>query len=148
MDLQAFSRRITVLASEVEKNADAVVRKVALVADQAVVMATPVDTGRARSNWLVGLGTARQDVVGSHVPGLKGATGEANTQESILIGRATIKQRRPGQDIHITNNLDYIEDLNHGTSKQAPANFVEAAVAEAAEAVRNSRLLEGPVAEG
>lgn len=136
------------LASGVEENADRVVRKVALVADQAVVMATPVDTGRARSNWLVGLGTAPQGTVGQHVPGTKGSTGEANAQESISIGRATIGQRRPGQDIHITNNLDYIEDLNRGTSRQAPANFVETAVAQATDAVRRSKLLEGPVDEG
>ena len=68
--LSEFSRRITLRGRKVAEGADALTRKVALAADQAVVSGTPVDTGRARSNWIAAIGSAllRDDAIAWQQP--------------------------------------------------------------------------------
>lgn len=115
-------------------------RDVATEVDDAVVSATPVDTGRARSNWVVQIGSAWTGTRLPHVPGLHGSTGPANVQASLNQGRAVIAGYRVG-NIHISNNLPYIGELNQGSSRQAPANYVQTAVLAAVNVLTQVRLL-------
>ena len=143
-NLSEFSRRITLRGRKVTEGADALTRRVALAADQAVVMGTPVDTGRARSNWIVALGAAPSQTIEAYSPGEAGNTEAANTQAALDQGEAVIRgYRGEGQEIHITNNLPYIQRLNDGYSAQAPANFVEQAVLEAVQVVQFGRVVDG-----
>jgi len=112
----------------VSANADALTRRVALAVDSAVVLATPVDTGQARSNWQVSLGSPQTGTIPPYSPGQGGSSAGANAQAAIDQGNRVIASRTAGVDIHITNNLDYIDELNNGKSLQAPAGFVEEAV--------------------
>ena len=140
--LDQFSRRIVVTATGVERNANALARKVALAVDQTVILATPVDTGRARSNWQVGLGGPQRDVLDPYSPGSKLGLGEtANAQAAIQQGAAAVGNRQPGQDIWISNNVDYIGLLNNGSSKQAPAAFVQQAVDAGVALVKGARVV-------
>lgn len=141
-NLNEFSRRMNLRADRLGTNADKLVRKVALVADQAIVTSTPVDTGRARSNWIVQLDSAADQIISAYSEGRSGSTESENTQAAIDQGSRVISNYQTGRVIHISNNLDYIQDLNDGTSAQAPPNFVEIAVMEAVEAIRGSRLVE------
>jgi hypothetical protein len=125
---------------QLEVNASKIVRKAALVIDQAVVTSTPVDTGRARSNWQVQLNAAPEGTIESYVPGEGGSTGAQNTAAAIEQAKAEVANFKEGE-IHITNNLPYIGRLNQGSSAQAPANFVQTAIQQGVSAVRNSRLL-------
>jgi hypothetical protein len=95
-------------------------------------MATPVDTGRARSNWIVRIGEASSEV-----------REPAEVGSVLAEGQAVISQYRGGSSIHITNNLPYINRLNEGWSAQASPGFVETAVQIATEAVGKSKLLGG-----
>jgi hypothetical protein len=133
--LAEFSRRIA--AIDVVGNINRGMHEVAIAVDQTVVLATPVDTGRARSNWLVQLDSPTNDTVEP------AGVGEAATQPSIDAAKATIKTYdcRANTAIHITNNLPYIEPLNNGHSAQAPAGYVEQAIQAGVEAVRNIRVL-------
>ncbi len=140
--LSEFSKRIIVRGRRVREEAEAITRKVALAADQAVVSGTPVDTGRARSNWIVALGEPSSTVIEAYVPGEGGNTAASNTQAALDQGARVIRSYRTGQEIHITNNLPYIQRLNEGYSAQAPANFVEQAVLEAARVVRFGRIVD------
>ena len=58
--LAQFRRRMGVLAKKVEEGGGRAVQTVALDLDRRLVLATPVDTGRARSNWLVGINSANR----------------------------------------------------------------------------------------
>ncbi len=127
-DLRQFAGRIRVIGQRIEQNADAMVRKVALAVDSAVVIGTPVDTGRARSNWQVNIGSPADGTREAYSEGKDGSTGGANAQAAIDQGKAEIGKYRGGSSIHITNNLPYIGRLNDGWSAQAPAGFVEKAV--------------------
>jgi len=143
--LSEFSRRIIIIARRAEQGADELVRKVALAADQAVVMGTPVDTGRARSNWIVSLGVPATGTIDAYAPGEARSTEAANTQAALDQGEAVISRYTGGEgtSIHITNNLPYIQRLNDGYSAQAPANFVEQGVQEAVEVLAFGRILGG-----
>lgn len=142
MSLGAFARRIRQRARQVEVGVDRLVKKVGLAVDQAVVLATPADTGRARSNWNIGIGRPERGVREPFAPGSKLGIGESqNAQAALAEAQAEIPTRRPGQDIYISNNLDYIEQLNDGSSAQAPAMFVEQAVETGRELVRRSRVI-------
>lgn len=138
---------------EASTNIDRVVKKVAIAVDSTVTIATPVDTGRARSNWIASLGTPTDEVLDdAYVPGgfgplrtnvprtLGADTGAINAAIAIGRARALINSRRPGTDIWLSNNLDYIGDLNRGSSAQAPAMFVQQAAAEAARVVAGARI--------
>lgn len=126
-----------------EANVDKTVRMAALAADQAVVLGTPVDKGRARSNWIVSLGAPSRTTIEPYVPGEAGSTGSANAQAALAQGSTTIG----GYDglihgaIAISNNLPYIEKLNQGHSAQAPAGFVQKAVQSAVRAVKQARII-------
>ncbi len=141
--LEEFSRRITLRGKMVTEGADALVRKVAIAADQAVVFSTPVDTGRARSNWIAQLDSPVTSVIDAYKPGFKGSTGASNAQGALDQGSRVIANYKGGDSIHITNNLPYIQKLNEGSSAQAPGNFVEIAILEALQAVQFGRIVDG-----
>ena len=131
------------LGRAVEEGSANLQRRTALAVHQTVVVGTPVDEGRARSNWNVANGGVDETVRDTAVPGSMGSTGDANTAAAIARGRNIIARHRRGQSIHITNNLPYIEALNNGSSAQAPAGFVEEAIAAGNAAARRGRVLDG-----
>lgn len=139
--LNDFTKRIKVVAKNVEGNTDKTVQKVATVIDRLVVSETPVDQGTARSNWLVSRNSPRTDKINAYAPGQKGSTGAQNTQAALSQGAAEINARKHGEDVYITNNLPYIGLLNSGSSQQAPAGFVEKAVEAASVVVNNTKVL-------
>ena len=99
-----------------------VARKLALDIFGDVLARTPVDTGRARSNWKVSIGApdfTELETLGNGI----GADGL-----QVLQARHILQGFRGNAVIYITNGLPYIERLNEGWSKQAPAGFVEASV--------------------
>lgn len=141
MNLRQFSIRIRKLGSNVETNAMKLVRKVALSVDSTVVMGTPVDTGRARSNWQVEIGKPARGTVEAYAPGKEGSTGGQNAQIALALGAGVIATYKGGESIHLTNNLPYIGALNRGHSAQAPSGFVETAVLDGVAQVKGAKLL-------
>ena len=140
-----FSKRMYARAERVEKNISITMRRVALAVDQAVVLATPVDEGRARANWVVGIDDPNRALVDDFPMGEEGSSGAAAAADSIARAAAVIAQYGvDSREIYISNNLPYIKRLNEGWSAQAPAGFVEEAAQAAAKAVLGSRLLEEP----
>lgn len=97
------------------------IRAVALVVDSELVNTTPVDTGRARSNWIPSINVVNPVTV------------EPNNKPSIA---PVLKEFKITDTILISNNLPYIRRLNEGSSKQAPAGFVDAAVAKGKRVIR------------
>jgi hypothetical protein len=123
-----FADSMRKLAETIKVNVDAGFRATVLAIDAAVVTSTPVDTGRARSNWRVS--TEKQsDVYDAYVKGLKGSQSGPNTQAAVDQAREAVDAAPPDADtMYISNNLPYIQALNDGSSAQAPAGFVELAI--------------------
>lgn len=139
-DLKTFKKRMEKRAKRFPDSVNKVKRRVALVTDQILVSATPVDTGRARSNWFVSLDTAL-DADETFAPLVKDDPG-GSARVALDKGARTIARAKPGQVIHITNNLPYIVPLNEGSSAQAPAGFVEEAIAMGAKEVARLKILD------
>lgn len=138
-----FRRTFHKIIVDVQEGLERTVKKCALIVDQTVVMATPVDTGRARSNWIVQVNAPATIPREAYAPGESKSTEAANTQAALDQGREAIEGfTLDDASIHITNNLPYIARLNEGSSAQAPAGFVEKAVKAAVDAVNGARILE------
>lgn len=132
--LRQFIRNIRRLGNNIEQNVNAEMIRTAILAQQVIILSTPVDTGRARANWIADVGT-----------GFTGTTqgtdrsGDTRIQKNAEIIRRRVAGSRA--DIHISNNLPYIGALNAGSSAQAPAMFVEQGIAAAVAALRNTRVV-------
>lgn len=129
-NLGEFSRRIRKVARDVPENADDILRTVALVANQTVILATPVDTGRARANWHVSIENPVTE-----------ATESTNFQARLDENASIIKSQSDGKALIISNNVEYIGALNAGSSAKAPAGFVEKALQAAANAVARKKVV-------
>ena len=125
-----FGRRMVIRGEHTPTGTSNVIRRLALSIDQEIVLRTPVDRGRARSNWAINIGSPAQGTRGAYQPGRKlGVEEGGNKQGAIDQGRAAISASPDFvSKIFITNNLGYIADLNNGTSDQAPKNFVRLAI--------------------
>jgi hypothetical protein len=93
-----------------------------------LIYQTPVDTSTARSNWQVSIAAPIFNYIEAYEYGSFGSTARVSSQAAIFVGNEKLKEKKPGQSIFITNNAPYIRDLNSGTSRQAPAGFIEASV--------------------
>lgn len=136
---QQFADSLHELSKRIVDNVDAGWRATVLAVDQAVVVATPVDTGRARSNWRVSTDKT-EDIFEAFAKGVSGSTASANTQAALDQGAEAVKQAT-GDVMYISNNLPYIQPLNDGSSAQAPAGFVEQAVQAGIDAVAQIKAL-------
>jgi hypothetical protein len=136
-----FSKRMRKIAASIEVNSSNTAKKAALAIDAQVVVATPVDTGRARANWLVGIDAPKTQIENDFQEGKGGSSAASVTSEALSKAKFEILKKRPGQIIFISNNLNYISDLNRGTSAQAPAGFVETAIVAGVQAVKGAKIL-------
>ncbi len=125
-----FAKNMSRRGKSVQANAEKTKRKAALLVLRNLVLSTPVDTGRARSNWLVEVQKVSRDTVDPTSP-----------QVTLANGDTKVRSSSPGKFIAVSNNLPYIGPLNRGTSAQAPAMFVESAVMLAVSNIKNTRLL-------
>jgi len=102
---------------------------------------TPVDTGWARANWVPNVGSPITSTVGSRpTSSARGRDSGGRFTGGAKADTAGIVNYRFGSGpIYITNNVPYIEALNAGWSAQAPAGFIQAAVARAAKTVARGK---------
>lgn len=81
-----------------------------------VTISTPVDTGRARWSWFLSV-----KVPSPELPP-EGKYRVPQTTERI---KALEQNFTISDTLYLTNNVPYVPYLNEGSSKQAPARFVE-----------------------
>lgn len=106
------------LTAEISKD----VRVLAFKIFRNVTIATPVDTGRARGNWQIGINRAKTSIL---------TVNDKSGSVSIGKGLSELKGLDNFQSVWITNNLPYISSLNDGSSNQAPKKFVETSIVRA-----------------
>lgn len=80
-----------------------------------IVEQTPVKTGLARGNWQISIGARAQTSVNRRDP-----VGDMVVYEEM----AKLRGASAFATIYLVNNLSYIEDLENGTSGQAPQGIV------------------------
>lgn len=118
-----FVRRMREIGASIPLATNDVKRELTRELTRELVPATPVDTGKARSNWRVTNGQPIRGTV--EPPGVD--RGGAPSLRSL--DRAYLTAR-PGVDMYITSNIPYIRRLNTGWSKQQPVpGYVERVIA-------------------
>ena len=120
----SWARRPTTFAREVTGDHRTQCVRAGLEILSRVVLATPVESGRARGNWQTALG---------QIPGGDIERTDPSGAATISDGSRTIMGAPTFPKIHIANNLPYIGALNYGKppgtphSRKAPLLFVESA---------------------
>lgn len=123
-DLTRLSQRMLGLSSRIVPYANEVVRAVGEEFLTTVVNETPVDEGDAVSSWKVGLNYTPVGERDAFTRGKKGSTAASNRNAVLSKELPKIRKRVTGQTISIVNTSPYIEMLENGSSKQAPAGFI------------------------
>jgi len=120
-NLAQFNREIDAFARKVPDRAVLVQKNVTMEALRRLVFKTPVKSGRARGNWQVTIGDpamGQLDVL------------DVDGSMTVAAGLAALAGLPPYQIVWISNNVDYIERLEHGHSKQAPEGMLAVTVEE------------------
>ncbi|RLE28260.1 MAG: hypothetical protein DRJ65_00085 [Acidobacteria bacterium] len=117
----SFELQLKAFEDKVPEVMTKVIKKVGLELYMRIVIKTPVDTGRARGNWLIASGVIPQGVVDTLA-----------TAPNVAMALSTLASydSLSGMSIFIANNLDYINALEHGHSGQAPEGMVQLTLTE------------------
>lgn len=110
VDISRFIRKTGVAV-------ETALRKIVLDISTSVIMDTPVDTGRARGNWVVGVDTINWDATNSPDPS------GSDTLRRVSNTVSAIEWKRD-RSVYLTNTLAYILPLEYGHSGQAPQGMV------------------------
>lgn len=99
-----------------------------------VIRRTPVDTGLARGNWFLTVGSivtqpTDRKFTGERAPATNADA--AGAGEAMADARRELADFRVGKIIWISNPLEYAVYLERGWSGQAPAGMLELSVMEA-----------------
>ena len=123
--MKGLSLELKVVARETEEETTRLLRGAAMQMLTGLVLNTPVDTGRARGNWLAGINQPVDVEAGVEDP-----------SGGITIARGQLKVLRAKfvDDIWLSNNVPYIVPLNDrpnprhpgsAWSSQAPLQWME-----------------------
>jgi hypothetical protein len=121
-----FSVPLASLADKLKLDLETVSRKAAADLFTAVVVRSPVDTGRFKSNWNFSLDAPDSSTSGSDNQA-RGLT-EAGKAATMRIGGVA----------YLSNGLPYAKRLEYGYSKQAAAGMVRVSAAEFSDNVRRA----------
>ena len=118
-----FSRSLLAMADYVDGSIEQIIKKACIDLYRRIVERTPVDSGRAKASW--GLSVFDGDEVVT----------ESQYSEAQISGIINTEVRgftteRLGDQVIIYNNLEYIENLENGTSDQAPTGMVMVSLVE------------------
>jgi hypothetical protein len=127
----SFEDQLRAFQVKTERNLTQVGRKVALEMFKRVIYKTPVDTGRARANWQVTIGSQASGTVE-----IDDKSGGATMSKATAASAGF----NAGDTIYLTNNLPYIRKLEEGSSQQAPTGMVALTVQEFAAVVKSIGL--------
>lgn len=140
--LVAFQRRMQAVGADIQKAVDKVVRSATSRTFTRAIVGTPVDTGRARGNWVASFDFPSDEFDPSRFDKLGGATVtkadiviaqyDSDRHDAIVLANST---RDP------ETQFPYVVGLDQGTSRQAPLGMTRLAVQAGAQFVRRSRIL-------
>lgn len=110
----SFEVDINKWANKVNLSVDNAIVAVCAQISTEVIKRTPVDTGRARANWIPSIGTPSDNV-----------TDNTDTSGILATNKAlNVSKVASGKMFWLVNNLPYIQKLEYGWSNQAPHGMV------------------------
>lgn len=127
-DFPKFEQALKRFAKKVELDGATVTKRVAFDLFTRVIQKTPVDTGRARASWTIAIGAPDLRIVpeGQYDASLATAIAKANA----VLGSYGTTGRPILLPVYIANNLPYIQELEKGSSQQAPQGMLAVSLME------------------
>lgn len=113
---RGFVSGVNDFCKRAEDSGDKIVQTVCADLFSRVILDTPVDTGRARGNWVPAIGAPSNSVDNNKFDG----SGQSTVSAAVSVSRSA----KMGDTIHLTNNLPYIKKLENGYSKKSPRGMV------------------------
>ena len=116
MKNKRFELDVREFAKQTEINLETVVKRVSFDVYNKAKKNTPVGTGRARGSWNISEEYADLSSLpqGQYPSGTSNAVGNISGKE----------------EVHVSNNVEYIDVLDQGSSRQAPQGIVDITVAQ------------------
>jgi hypothetical protein len=127
-DLLALEKWCTALPDRIEQGANDLAKSVVIRMASNLIDHTPVDITTAVSNWQASLNVPIMFELPAIVPGSQGSTAPASRYEALEHVRRVTEDKDPGHPIFLSNIVEYLGELNRGTSQQEPAGFFERGV--------------------
>lgn len=115
-DLKRFEKELRKAANETAK--EATVETITLLAKN-----TRVDTSKALSNWQASVGFPKSRELEPYYPGYRGSTRDSSIAATVANAIEAVKNKKPGQNCFITNNVDYMDYLT--TSFYGTPDWIE-----------------------
>ena len=119
--------RVADIGDYASQQMEKLLRVAVLETDSRLKQASPVDTGRFRVSWQVG-----ENAAGSYDGGPQQDPSNADRSKTsppsgliVPLRRMNYQQEKLGNVYSVHNNLPYAESLANGSSKQAPAGWVQ-----------------------
>lgn len=106
--------------AKMKRKADMAFRALILEAAKRIIYRTPVDTGRARGNWQVSIGS----------PQVAEFDDDKNGYMTLMGVRSDTREVDAGEIVYLLNGVEYIVYLERGSSDQHPDGMVAVTVAE------------------
>ena len=126
----SFTLDVKAFCEKAKKNPEIVMRQVSMKLFSAIILGSPVDTGRFRNNWFAATGPTPSSETTTY-------TGKQGTAAINRVSRVIGESRGMGwTELTLTNNLPYAQRLEYGGypgdgpntvsgySKQAPQGVV------------------------
>lgn len=129
MSNEQFKRDLDRILAKTSEKAEAVIQRVALDLFSSMVERSPVDTGRFRGNWQVGIGAINDNTTSAE---------DKSGASSTARGQRVIQSFKVGGTVFLTNSLPYARRLEFGYSNQAPQGMVRLTVTEYQNFVRKA----------
>lgn len=140
--IREFTASIDKWIASAEKGLEFAVEEMCREVHKALVMGSPVDTGRFRGNWQVTLNKIPLHALNNYD---KAGNKTIAAGESVINGM--FRRGAAVTSVHFSNMLIYANALEYGHSKQAPNGVVGIVALRLrsymAEAIRKSRALNG-----
>jgi hypothetical protein len=119
--------RVADIGDYASQQMEKLLRVAVLETDSRLKQASPVDTGRFRVSWQVG-----ENAAGSYDGGPQQEPSNVDRSKTsppdgliVPLRKMNYQQEKLGNIYSVHNNLPYAEPLANGSSKQAPAGWVQ-----------------------
>ena len=137
LSFEDFGAKMRKLAEALPERVNTAKKQIAKTVHNDLLTVTDVDTGEAMSNWIINPNTASTDVRAPFAPSPRGrfrkagwehqtppdVTRAANIGPAQSQADAELVAIKPGDSIHITNNVEHIVYMDEGTPGMSAKNF-------------------------
>lgn len=139
---RGFGKRLDDLSDVLLRNVTKTVRKAGQAAANEVILRTPVKTGRARINWQTSFGKVKATNIKPPNTARRDTNKQVASTKALIDATNVLKNWKVGRgNIFIANPVDYIVDLDRGSSRQARSGMTMFGVAAARTILKQGRLL-------